>query len=216
MVKKIVLIGAGGCGREVAYLISEKNQRKKTYELLGFLDDGPNFDRNSDINGYPWLGKSDWIIDHKEDIVCTCTIGDAAIKARVQRRLMEQGVHFETLIAISGGITPYTQIGPGCILYWNAGVSVNCKIGAGVLLNEGVKVGHDVTIGDYTSIMTGSAISGGCEIGDEVEIGGHAFVIPRRKIGSRAHVAAGSIVFSNVKAGTTVLGNPAKRMKELE
>ena len=216
MVKKIVLIGAGGCGREVSYMIDEMNYYQKTYELLGFLDDGPNFDRNSVINGHPWLGKSDWILDHKDDVVCTCTIGDAAIKAGVQRRLMEQGVHFETLIAITCGITPYTKIGPGCILYWGAGVSVNCKLGAGVLLNEGVKVGHDVTIGDYTSIMTGSAISGGCEIGDEVEIGGHAFVIPGRKIGSRAHVAAGSIVFSNVKAGTTGLGNPAKRMKELE
>ena len=35
-------------------------------------------------------------------------------------------------------------------------------------------------------------------------------------IGNYATVAAGSIVFTNVKEGTVVLGNPAKRMKELE
>ena len=64
--------------------------------------------------------------------------------------------------------------------------------------------------------MPDSGISGGCQVGDEVEIGGHAFIVPGRKIGDRARIAAGSIVFSNVKAATTVLGNPAKRMKELE
>ena len=64
--------------------------------------------------------------------------------------------------------------------------------------------------------MSNTGISGNCVIGEEVDIGGHAFIVPRKKIGNRAKIAAGSIVFSNVKAGTTVLGNPAKRMRELE
>lgn len=49
-----------------------------------------------------------------------------------------------------------------------------------------------------------------------MQIGGHAYVIPRRKIGDDARIAAGSIVFNNIKAGTTVIGNSAKRMRELE
>ena len=53
-------------------------------------------------------------------------------------------------------------------------------------------------------------------IGNEVDIGGHAYIVPGRKVGDGAKIAAGSIVFTNVKAGTTVLGNPAKRMKGLE
>ena len=64
--------------------------------------------------------------------------------------------------------------------------------------------------------MTGTGISGFCRIGSEVNIGGHVFIIPGRKIGDNATLAAGSVVFTNVKAGSTVLGNPAKRMKELE
>ena len=107
-------------------------------------------------------------------------------------------------------------IGAGCVLYWNVGVSVNCKIGDGVLLNDSVKLGHDVVIGDYTAIMPGTSISGGCVIGEEVNIGGHAFVVPGKKVGNKARIAAGSVVFTNVRAGTTVLGNPARRMKELE
>lgn len=216
MCKKIVLIGAGGFGREVVQLIKELNWRKKKYELLGFLDDGKQFHHGSIIDGYPWLGDSNWILGHKDEVVCNCTVGDAAIKARIQKRLMAQGVQFETLVATTAGVAEYTEIGPGCVLYWDVGVSVNCKIGAGVLLNDGVKIGHDVVIGDFTSIMPGTGISGGCMIGEEVNIGGHAFVIPGRKVGSKAHIAAGSVVFSNVRAGTVVLGNPAKRMRELE
>ena len=216
VVKKIVLIGAGGFGREVAQMIEGINRKEKKYELLGFLDDGAQYTPDSVINGYPWLGNSDWIVSHKDEVVCNCTIGDAATKARIMTRLMAEGVQFETIMATTAGVASHTEVGPGCVFYWNVGVSVNCRIGTGVLLNDGVTVGHDAVIGDYTSIMPGTGISGGCQIGEQVNIGGHAYVIPGRKIGDRARVAAGSVVFSNVRAGTTVLGNPAKRMRELE
>ena len=64
--------------------------------------------------------------------------------------------------------------------------------------------------------MTGTAISGNCHIGKMTTIGGHAYIVPEKKVGDYATVAAGSIVFSSVKSGTTVLGNPAKRMQALE
>ena len=216
MVKKIVLIGAGGFGKEVAVIIEGINRREKKYELLGFLDDGERYGPGTVINGYPWLGRTDWILAHKDEVVCNCTISDAKTKAAIQRGLAAQGVRFETIIAPTAGVANYSEVGDGCVLYWNVGVSVNCKIGDGVLLNDGVTVGHDAVIGDYTSVMPGTGISGGCRIGEQVNIGGHAFIVPGKRVGDNARVAAGSVVFSNVRAGTTVLGNPAKRMRELE
>jgi sugar O-acyltransferase (sialic acid O-acetyltransferase NeuD family) len=217
VVKKLVLIGAGGFGREVAAsLVRTINWHEPTYEFLGFLDDGTQFHTGSSIDGYPWLGNRYWILDHKDEVYCTCTVGNANLKKQIQSELMQQGVQFETIIEKTAYIAPHTTLGSGCVLYGGVKVSVNCNIGAGVLLNDGVKIGHDVTIGDYTSIMPDTGISGGCQIGEQVDIGGHAFIIPRKKVGDRAHIAAGSIVFSNVRAGTTVLGNPAKRMKEIE
>lgn len=217
MSKKIVLIGAGGFGREVATIIEFINKYNPTYELLGFVDDNPKFVQGMTINGYPWLGNKEWVLDHKDEVLCNCTIGDPSVKALVQTSLEKQGVRFETIVAIGAYIfTPLSDIGSGCVFYGGVTVSVNCKIGTGVLLNQNVTVGHDAVIGDYTSIMPGTGISGGCKIGKEVSIGGHAFIVPERKIGDKAHIAAGSIVFTNVKSGTTVLGNPARRMKEIE
>lgn len=223
MSKKIVLIGAGGFGREVVSIIKVLNNydiehnRKPSYEFLGFLDDNPKYYPGDMIDGYPWLGKKEWILDHKDEVLCNCTIGKPSVKAKIQRSLENDGVKFETITSRGSYIfTPLINIGAGCVFYGGVTISVNCKIGAGVLLNQNVNIGHDVIIGDFTTIMPGTGISGGCKIGDQVNIGGHAFIIPGRKIGERATIAAGSIVFSNVKTGTTVLGNPAHRMKGLE
>ncbi len=210
--KNIVLYGASGFGKEVAYIIERINKIDPVYNLLGFLDDGDGFDENTDINGYPWLGKGDWILEHKDDCVCVCTIGFPKVKAAIQRRLTEQGVRFETIIAPDARVSELSSIGAGSVIYGYTSISVNCKIGEGVLLNGRVSVGHDVRIGDYTTIMVGTGISGGCQIGSQVNIGGHAYIVPGKKVGDNATVAAGSVVFTNVKAGVTVLGNPAKRV----
>ena len=214
--KKIVLYGAGGFGKEVASIIETINEQKATYELVGFVDDGGSFRVGDIINGYPLLGSKSWVLEHKDEVLCTCTIGNAKIKAEIQRELTKQGVKFETIIAVSSRVGKFTVIGQGCVFYGGVSVSVNCKIGEGVLLNRGCNIGHDVFIGDYTTVMPNTGISGACKVGEEVSIGGHAFIVPGKKIGNRATVAAGSIVFTNVRDGAVVLGNPARRMKELE
>jgi sugar O-acyltransferase (sialic acid O-acetyltransferase NeuD family) len=216
--KKLVLYGASGFGKEVAQIVRGNNFKfPDTYELLGFIDDGSNFDKGDVIGGLPWLGRRDWIYEHiNEGIFYNCTIAAPGVKSRIMEELMRDGFCFETLRQANVNIPDSTVLGPGCVLYRDVSVSVDCTIGAGVLLNTGVTVGHDCVVGDYCSIMPGTGISGGCTIGSRVNIGGHAFVVPGRKIGDGATVAAGSIVFTNVRAGTTVLGNPAKRIKALE
>lgn len=214
--KRIVLYGAGGFGRETAYLIDVINYcYPGSYWFLGFLVDEKYYNPNTVINGYPLLGTKDWILNNK-DVACVCTIADNEARARIQTELMTQGVQFETLIAPNLPIPPTAKIGRGCVISGNVAISVNCNLGDGVFLNNSVTLGHDVEIGAYTSIMPGTGISGGCKIGEKVYIGGHAFIVPHKHIEDKAVVAAGSIVFRNVKTGTTVLGNPAKRIEALE
>ncbi len=214
--KRIVLYGAGGFGRETAYLIDVINYcNPGTYWFLGYLVDKEFYKPNVTINGYPLLGAEDWILNNK-DVYCVCTIANNEIRERVQTTLTNKGVQFETLIAPYLPIPPSAKIGKGCVIFGNVSISVNTDIGDGVFLNTGVTIGHDVKLHNYTTIMPGTGISGECEIGEKVYIGGHAFIVPKRKVGNSAVIAAGSIVFRNVKAHTTVIGNPAKRMEALE
>lgn len=214
--KKIVLFGAGGFGKEVAGIIQWINKIKPSYDVLGFVVGKKYFEKGKIINGLPLLGDENWILEHMKDVVCVCTIADPHPKAVIQRFLCEKGVKFETIISPTAVVSPLSIIGSGCVIYPHVAISPNVFIGDGVLLNAYVTVGHDVIIDKYTSVMPTTGISGNCVIGEEVSIGGHAFVLPGKKIGCNSVVAAGSIVFSNVKANTTVLGNPAKRMRELE
>lgn len=214
--KRIVLYGAGGFARETAYLIDVINYSfPGSYWFLGFLVDEEYYKPNQVVNGYPVLGTSEWIKNNK-DVFCVCCIANNEARSRIQTDLMNNGVQFETLIAPYLPVPPTARIGRGCVISGNVALSVNTVLGDGVFLNNSVTIGHDVVIGDYSSIMPGTGISGGCYIGKKVYIGGHAFLVPDKTVGDNAVIAAGSIVFRNVKEGTTVLGNPAQRMKELE
>ncbi len=209
-IKPIVLYGAGGMGREVLQIIDGINYEKPTYEFLGFVVGTAYYTPGQTVNGYPIIG------DHADTVACTCAVGDPHIRALVQERLEAAGVEMITLVATDVYIPPTTTIGAGSVIYCDSRVSVNCALGKGVVLNCGVTLGHDDVIGSYSCIMPGTGISGNCTVGEQVFIGGHAFIIPDKRIGDGATVAAGSIVFSNVRPRTTVLGNPAKRVRALE
>lgn len=211
--KKLVLIGAGGFGRECVLIIEGINKLiKPTYEILGFLDDAEGYSEETDIMGYPWLGTHEWALQHKDEALYVCAIADVHIKAQLQNYLMAEGVQFESIYAYGSYVSRMAEVGQGCVIYGGVMVSENVKLGNGVLLNTYVTIGHDVTIGDYTTISPNVGVSGNVSIGAEVNIGGHSYIIPGRKIGDGATVGAGSNVVSNVKAGVRVFGNPAKRI----
>ena len=52
--KNIVIIGAGGFGREVKVLVDDINKIRSTYNFLGFYDDG--IEKGTLVNGYKVLG----------------------------------------------------------------------------------------------------------------------------------------------------------------
>jgi len=214
--KNIVLYGAGGFAREIASMIELNNRfgRGTRYHLLGYIVDEEYFKEGEIVNGYPVLGTEEWLLARKDKVVCTCAIGENT-KARkeIQERLESKGVTFETLIASDVYVPDTTTIGAGTVIMGGNLLSVNMTIGKGVVLNARTTLGHDVSIGDYSCIMSSCNISGNVNIGSCAHIGGAAYIIPHRKIGNNSLVAAGSVVFTNVKDGTKVLGNPAKRIE---
>lgn len=48
--KKILIFGAGGFGREVQWLIERINRMKPIWKIEGYLDDG--IESGTEINGY--------------------------------------------------------------------------------------------------------------------------------------------------------------------
>ncbi len=209
--KQLVLYGAGGMGAETAYLVEQINAAHQTYRLVGFVVDAAYYQEGVSVNGYPLLGDTGWLLEHKEEVYCVCTVGQPAARRRIQEEMEAEGVRFETLIHPAVVIPPTSSVGNGCVITRLSNVSVNVSLGKGCFLN-GPALGHHVKTGDYTVLMPRAQVSGYCEIGEEVMVGACSFLSAHMKIEDKATVAPGSMVFWKVKAGTHVLGNPAHRI----
>jgi UDP-3-O-[3-hydroxymyristoyl] glucosamine N-acyltransferase len=87
-------------------------------------------------------------------------------------------------------------------------------IGAGTKIDDLAYIAHNVRVGENCLIMASSIIAGGSVIGDRVEISPGAIVRDKMVIGEDARIGLGAVVVSDVMAGTTVAGLPAKPMTE--
>ena len=77
-------------------------------------------------------------------------------------------------------------------------------------------VGHDSLIGDFVQINPGSQLGGFTHVGNRTLIGSGSTILQRVNIGTDVTVASGSVVFAKVVDNSTVMGNPARRVRALE
>jgi serine O-acetyltransferase len=101
-------------------------------------------------------------------------------------------------------IHPDAEIGPGFII----------PHGGPVRVHGDTKIGADCALQHMCTIGAGPR-PGGATIGDHVFIGCHSSIIGAVSIGDGAMIAANSLVISNVPAGTTAIGVPAKIHPEM-
>jgi len=210
--KDLIIIGAGGFGREVlSYALDVQRSRMCDWRVKGFINDIEDALDNFDID-FQILGP---IKGHKilPNTVYICAIGDSVSRLKVGREFLEKGAEFINLISPDIYLRERFKMGVGNILCPGAGFGPDVTLGNFTLVNAGVAIGHDSIIEDGVTIGSASQIAGRCEINEGVYIGIGAIIIPKRKIGEYANISAGAVVFTNVKADTTVIGNPAKILK---
>ncbi|MCY1374212.1 putative acetyltransferase EpsM [compost metagenome] len=90
---------------------------------------------------------------------------------------------------------------------------MNINIGKHVILNLACTVGHDTTIGNYSSFMPSINISGEVVIEDGVYVGTGAKIINQLEIGTNTIVGAGAVVSKTLPPNCTAVGIPAKPIK---
>jgi len=202
--KDLIIVGAGGFGREAYYLAKTIGQ----WNIKGFIDDNLNA-----LDGVrcecPIIGTiKDWKVSENEFFAMG--ISSPQIKEKVVSIFKERGARFVTLIHPRAMIYETAEIGEGCVIGGMSNIGDCAEIGSFVNV-AGSIVGQDSVIGDF-STTTAFVNIASASIGKRVFIGSQAVILHGKKVGDDAFVCAGSIVVSNVKSGSKVFGNPAKKM----
>jgi len=208
--KQLLILGAGGMGKEIYYTARHSIGYGTEFVVKGFLD-FPNPEWDTNIYP-PILGLED-DYDIQPDDVFTCSIGDVHLKRKVCEKMKARGAKFQTLIFDNVQIRENVKIGEGCIIDSYAHIGSDAVIGENCLIQAFSCVAHDCRIGDYSRIDVRSLLVGGVVVGNNVTVHPNAVVSHKVVLEDDSTVAAMSFVIKKVKAGTTVLGNPAKRLE---
>ncbi|MBU1019811.1 MAG: acetyltransferase [Firmicutes bacterium] len=208
--KDIVIIGAGGFGREVAWLIEDINNVTPTWNIIGFVDDNKEI-QGSLINGYPVVGDIDWL--NNQELYVVNAIGDSIVKKKVLERLNESKNSFPVLVHPNVVISKLVNIGEGSIICAGNIITVNISIGKHVIVNIDSTIGHDAIIGDFSTILPSVNISGYVELEQCVSVGTGSAIIQGVTIGQNTVVGAGAVVVKDLPANCTAVGSPAKPIK---
>jgi len=211
--QRLIIIGAGGMGREVYDLCKAMPANGRDWQLAGFLDDREEV--LAGLGSLPPIISGPFEYQPRPDDYFVCAKGESNIRLPLCEYLKASGAKFISLVP-SHSLGSGTTVGEGCIFYNLAGVGPNSRVGNFVFLNAVASIGHDSVVGDGTVIGPQTCVGGRATIGRGVYIGTNATILPGAVVEDYAYVGAGSVVLRRVRTRTKVFGNPAVEIGSVE
>jgi sugar O-acyltransferase (sialic acid O-acetyltransferase NeuD family) len=213
---KIAIYGAGGFGREVAWLAQSVMFRGKGFDVISFIDDDDGICETI-INDIKILS----LARAKDKYPGACVvsgIGVPEIREVTMQKACAAGFGSAILIHPRVEISEWVDIGEGTVICAGTILTTNITLGKHVQINLDCTIGHDVVMQDYVTLAPGVHVSGYVHIGKRVCIGTGAVIINGTKenlltIGDDAIIGAGACVTQSIPAGMTCGGVPAKPLQ---
>jgi sugar O-acyltransferase (sialic acid O-acetyltransferase NeuD family) len=206
--QRMIIVGAGGLGREVEALARNDYANGKDWYLGGFLDTRPEvlaaFAMKISVIGDPTT-----FVPEPNDIFIVA-IGDTRFKRKVVAPLRLKGANFVSL-RTNVQISPRAKFGTS-VFCDHATLSVDATVGDFAFIGADTIIGHDAVVGDYSHIGARCFIAGRARIGEGATVDPMACIAMDVRVGEGSVVGLGSVVFNEVPAGATVVGNPARRL----
>lgn len=145
-----------------------------------------------------------------DDCEIFVAIGDNHLRETVALELQRRGRKLATLVHPTAVVSPSASVGDGCYVAELAVVRSNARLDAGVVLQAGAVVSHDVSVERFASFGPNAACASKSHVGARCTVGVGASIRPDIRIGEDSTVAAGAAVLRSCEPGTTLVGNPAR------
>ena len=107
--KDLYIIGAGGFGREVAWLVERINKVNPTWNIKGFIDDNESLWGTKE-DAYNIVGGCDYL-KTLGDVYAVCAVGSARVRKIIIDKLKDSNVRFATVIDPTAIISNRVEIG---------------------------------------------------------------------------------------------------------
>lgn len=215
--EKIAVYGASGLGREVAWLA----------EICGlqvgcFIEDNQK-KQGKVVNDIPVMG----IKQAAENFFGAAVVagaGNPAIREQMMAKATEAGFESRILMHPAVEMSRRVKTGQGVVICAGSILTTDIELGNHVQINLNCTIGHDVVMGDFTTLAPGVNVSGWVHFGRRVYVGSGAVFVNGTEdnpltIGDDVVVGAGACVTNSIDSGVwegarpspcTVVGDDAE------
>lgn len=206
-VRPLVIVGAGGHGREAWDVVEAVNAERPCWEPLGFVTDGGEDSEPLRRRGLEVLGPIRHLATLDADYVVA--IGDSRARRRVCDGLAARG-RPATLVHPSADVATSATLAPGSIVAAGAVIGPGVRAGRHVHVNVNAVLETDAVLEDFVTVSPGCRLGAGAGLGEAVFLGAGSKVLPGLGLGALAVVGAGALVADDVGAECIVVGRPAQ------
>lgn len=216
MSEGVLVIGAGGFGREALDVIEAINARADDpiWDVIGVVDDAPaeiHVDRLR-ARAIRLLGGVDANRELFDGTSYVVGIGSPSVRKRIADTVEAWGARPATLVHPSAVIGTRVVMEPGAVVCGGVQISTNVRLGRHAHINPGAVIGHDSLLDEFVSINPGAIVSGEVMVGAHALIGAGAVVLQGLTVGKDSVIGAAACVTKGVAAGAVVVGVPARPM----
>jgi sugar O-acyltransferase (sialic acid O-acetyltransferase NeuD family) len=211
--RRIVIFGAGGFAREVAWLLREDGRTGEAWDFRGYVVSdleklGVHDSKDEVLGDLAWLDRN-----QREFDAVVIGIGSPLAKRRVVEEVRGRCPDLRWPSIVHPSVQydrERTTIEEGVVICAGVIATVGVRFRAFAMANLACTVGHEAEIGPYAVMNPTVNVSGGVVLEEEVLVGTGAQILQYVRVGARSSVGAGAVVTKDVGPGTTVVGIPAK------